>query len=126
MEKMMTRFNPAAVAAASLAATIVGTLALSAAPALAATTCIDTRNIRESHQVENGKALIFTMRNGTVYRNNLKGACPDLVFNGYVWVIRNPDNTVCDNEETIKVLRSGEICQIGTFDKQPAKTQAPG
>ena len=100
-------------------------LVLGLTPAVAATTCIDTRNIKESHEVENGKALIFTMKDGTVYRNNLKGSCPDLVFNGYIWTIRNPDNTVCDNMETLRVLQSEEICQIGTFDKQPVKARTP-
>ena len=105
----------------------VAALTASAAPALAAATCIDTRDIKESHEVDKGKALIFTMKNGTVYRNDLKGACPDLQFNGYVWVVRNPNNTVCDNMTTIRVIRSGDICQIGEFVKQvPAQTKAPG
>ena len=108
-----------------LAATVIA----GSAPAFAAGTpnvCIDTRSIKDSHQVDNGKALIFTMRDGTTYRNTLKGACPGLVFNGYVWTIRNPDNTVCDNEQTLRVLQSGEICQLGAFVKQPAQTKVPG
>jgi hypothetical protein len=114
----MRRFLIPALAVAALSAGL--------APALAATTCIDTRDIKDTQQADKGKALIFTMKNGTVYRNNLKGACPDLVFDGFVWVVRNPNNTVCDNMETIRVLKSGEICQIGTFDKQPAQSKAPG
>lgn len=108
-----------------LAATVIA----GSAPAFAAGTpnvCIDTRSIKDSHQVDNGKALMFTMNDGTVYRNDLKGGCPDLVYNGYVWVIRNPDNTVCGNEQTIEVLQSGQICQIGAFVKQPAQSKVPG
>lgn len=103
---------------------VAAVLVMGAAPALAATTCIDTRDIKESHAVDKGKALVFTMKDGTVYRNDLKGACPDLQFNGYIWVVRNPDNTVCDNMQTIRVIRSGDICQIGTFVKQPGKSKA--
>jgi len=98
-------------------------LAVAAAPALAATTCIDTRNIKDQTVEGRGTALLFTMKDGTQYRNRLKGICPDLMFNGFVWTIRNPDNTVCDNMETIRVIRSGEICQIGTFEKL---SRAPG
>jgi hypothetical protein len=110
-----------------------GAAALIAAPILLgaglalADTCIDTRQIKESHQVDNGKALLFSMKDGTTYRNNLRSPCPDLVFNGYVWVIRNPDNTVCDNVNTIRVLQSGEICMIGAFQKvSPQQSRAPG
>jgi hypothetical protein len=105
MRKVMTLM----VAAASMA--------VAAAPALAATTCINTRDIKNQTVEGRGTALLFTMKDGTQYRNRLKGVCPDLMFNGFVWVIRNPDQTVCDNMETIRVLRSGEICQIGAFEK---------
>lgn len=108
-----------------LTAAAVLTLSMAPGAATAATTCIDTRQIKDSHPVDNGKALLFTMRDGTVYRNTLAGPCPDLVFNGYVWVVRNPDNTVCDNVNTIRVLQSGEICQIGAFVKVPAQSRVP-
>lgn len=101
--------------------------ALAPGVAAAATTCIDTRDIKELHEVDGGKALLFTMKNGTTYRNNLAGPCPGLVFDGYVWVVRNPDNSVCDGTTSIRVLRSGEICQIGNFEKvAPAQSRAPG
>lgn len=93
-------------------------LVLGAAPAVAApAVCIDTREIKDQKVEGRGTSILFTMKNGTQYRNKLLGACPDLVFNGFVWTIRNPDNTVCDNMETLRVLQSGEICQIGKFEK---------
>lgn len=103
-------------------------LAMAAAPALAATTCINTRDIKNQTVEGRGAALLFTMKDGTQYRNRLRGVCPDLMFNGFVWVIRNPDQSVCDNMETIRVLRSGEICQIGEFEKvsrAPARPPVP-
>jgi len=109
------------------AALTVAALAGGLAPALAApATCIDTRMIKDSKPEKGGGALLFTMRDGTHYRNQLSSKCPDLDYNGYVWTIRNPDNTVCDNQETIRVIQSGEICQLGKFVKVPAQTKVPG
>jgi hypothetical protein len=47
----------------------------------------------------------------------LQGGCPDLDFNGFQWTVRNPDNTVCDGEQSLQVLQSGQICQLGKFEK---------
>ena len=122
--KAFSRNLAAALTCAGLAAV---TLAGGIAPALAApAVCIDTRMIKDSKAEKGGGALLFTMRDGTHYRNQLTSKCPDLDYNGYVWTIRNPDNTVCDNQETIRVIQSGEICQLGKFTKVPAPMKAPG
>ena len=85
------------------------------APALAASVCLSTRNITSTTPRDDGAAITFKMRDGSVWRNDLHGRCPDLKFNGFAWTIRNPDGSVCDNEETIRVLQSGQICQLGKF-----------
>ena len=106
---MRTVFTPALLAAS---------LFLTVAPAIAAPPiCIDTKQIDSSQQENNGKAILFKMRDGTEWRNTLKGACPDLVFNGYSWVVRNPDSTVCENTQSLTVLQSGQICVLGKFEK---------
>jgi hypothetical protein len=87
-----------------------------AAPAFAAANiCISTRDIQSSTPKDDGSAITFKMRDGSVWRNDLNGRCPDLKFDGFAWTIRNPGETVCENEQTIRVLRSGEICQLGKF-----------
>jgi hypothetical protein len=85
------------------------------APALAATVCLPTRSITNTTPKDDGTAITFKMRDGSVWRNDLKGRCPDLKFDGFEWTIRNPDGSVCENEQTIRVLRSGEICALGKF-----------
>jgi len=94
-----------------------------AAPADAANICISTRDIVDTQPQNDGKALFFKMRNGSEWRNDLQGTCPDLRFDGFAWTIRNPDETVCENMQTLRVLRSGEICALGKFTqtKPPRK-----
>lgn len=110
----------------SVVAVLVTTAALSAPAQAAGRICISTRDIESSSPRDDGAAINFKMRNGSVWRNDLRGRCPDLKYNGFVWTVRNPGGTVCENEETIRVLRSGEICALGKFTQiTPARGQKP-
>ena len=71
--------------------------------------CLSTRDMRDTTPRDDGSAITFKMKDGSVWRNDLRGRCPDLKFNGFAWTIRNPGGTVCDNEEINRVIRSGEI-----------------
>ncbi|MBN9543890.1 MAG: hypothetical protein J0I19_00335 [Alphaproteobacteria bacterium] len=105
-------------------ATMALSLIAVSAPALAADKkiCLSTRDMRSSTPKDDGTAITFKMNDGSVWRNDLKGRCPDLKFNGFAWTIRNPGGTVCDNEEIIKVLQSGQICALGKFTQvSPAR-----
>jgi len=95
------------------------------APALAAgPICLSTHDMRQTTPQDDGAAIVFHMRDGSVWRNDLHGRCPDLKFNGFVWTVRNPGGTVCENEQTIRVLQSGEICQLGKFTQiAPSRAQ---
>ncbi len=108
--------------AALLAALLTVTAAM---PAEAAgKICLSTRNMRDSTPKDDGTAITFKMRDGSVWRNDLRGRCPDLKFNGFAWTVRNPDATVCENEDIIEVLRSGEICSLGKFTQiTPARSK---
>lgn len=90
-------------------------VAFAAVPAFADNKCIDTRDIVSSKS-DDGKILVFKMRDGTTLVNHLQGVCPDLKFNGYSWVLHGGDNMVCENEQSFHVIRSGEICVLGKFD----------
>jgi len=111
-----------------LSAFLVASQLFGSIPALAdASVCIDTRDIM-SQKVENrGASILFKMRDGTQWRNTFKSACPGLVFEGYVWVVRNPDSSICENTQSMRLLNSGEICMLGKFTKMtPALERRPG
>ncbi|HVZ28322.1 MAG TPA: hypothetical protein VG798_06660 [Rhizomicrobium sp.] len=101
----MKRFSTILVLAGLVAAT----------PALADNVCIDSRDIVSSNS-KDGKTMVFKMRDGRTYVNHLQGACPDLKFNGYVWVLHGGDTKVCEREQTLRVIQSGQICTLGKFD----------
>ncbi len=91
------------------------------APALAAPPiCLSTQDMTNTDPQKDGKAIMFHMRDGSVWRNDLQGACPDLRFDGFEWTVRNPDYTVCENMQSLRVLRSGEICVLGKFTQVTA------
>ena len=73
---------------------------------------------------DDGKLLTFKLRNGQTLVNHLQGVCSDLIFNGFEWTIRGTE-TVCENEESLRVLHSGQVCVLGKFDP-PTGGHAPG
>jgi len=99
--------------------TIIATLLLVAAaaaasPASAAPLCVQTRDI-VSTDSKDGKLMTFKMRDGRVLVNHLQGICTDLRFNGFVWTIRGPEE-VCERQQSLRVLQSGQVCTLGKFD----------
>ncbi len=85
------------------------------APAEAGSICLSTRDIQDTTPQKDGTAITFKMRDGSVWRNDLRGRCPDLKYNGFSWTTANPMERVCENDQTIQVFRSGEICGLGKF-----------
>ena len=123
----MPRFSYGLIAAALAAATAVPAAA-QPAPAPAQRVCLNNQDVR-SAQSSDGKTMVFKMRNGTTYINHLQGPCPGLRFNGFAWELRGI-NDICENQQTLRVLRSGEVCMLGKFDppltrgaKVPASSQ---
>lgn len=90
-------------------------LGLASAPAFADRICIDSRDVVSSKSTD-GKTLVFKMKDGTTLVNHLQGACPDLMFNGFAWVLRSGDTQVCEYAQSLHVLQSPEICTLGKFD----------
>ena len=87
-----------------------------AGAAQASTICLRTQDMMETQPQKGGESIIFKMRDGSTWRNDLHGRCPDLWFNtGFVWVVRNGDGSVCENEQTLRVLRSAQVCRLGKF-----------
>ena len=88
-------------------------------PALAAPQiCISTRDISDSKPDDEGKTILFTMKNGTKWRNTLQGRCPGLKYDGFAWRVRGANSEVCENTQTLHVLGGvGESCTLGKFEK---------
>jgi hypothetical protein len=93
-----------------------GLAAVTAQPVLAANgVCLTVRDIADSQASKDGTSITFKMRDGKLWRNDLKGYCPDLWFNGFAMV--EHADTICENEPGLKVIHSGEICALGKFTK---------
>jgi hypothetical protein len=86
-----------------------------AGAAQAAPICLRTQDMTETQPQKDGASVIFKMRDGSTWRNDLHGRCPDLWFTGFAWAVRNGDGTVCENQDTLHVLRSAEVCTLGQF-----------
>ena len=41
-----------------------------------AAVCLSTRDIKDTAPQKDGTAILFTMKDGSVWRNDLKGRCP--------------------------------------------------
>jgi len=103
--------------------TILAIMALSIAavtPA-AANICVKSRDI-QSTDSKDGKLMTFKMKDGSVLVNHLQGICSDLRFEGFTWVLRGGDENICENQQTLRVLRSGQTCILGKFDQVKTKT----
>ena len=97
----------------SMATLAFAVLAVSLQPVSAAGVCLRVKDIKSSDAAKDGASITFTMNDGKVYRNDLGGRCNDLQFNGFVWTVRSDE--VCDNENGIRVLQSGQVCKLGKF-----------
>ena len=104
---------------------IIATLALTIAAAspAAAHMCVQTRDIVGTNS-KDGKLMTFKMRDGRVLVNHLQGVCSDLRFEGFAWVLRGTED-VCENQQSLKVLRSGQTCLLGKFDVVKDKPKMP-
>lgn len=108
------RTGAIASAAALLACAAVA--GLWASPATAdAPVCLDSTRIEQT-TVKGPQTIDFKMRDGTVWRNTLKQPCPDLKWWGFTYVLRGP-NIVCGGEQSIRVIRTGQVCMLGQFTR---------
>lgn len=105
----------------TIIATIAAAITLAAiSPAFAENMCVRSRDIQGTDS-KDGKLLTFRMKDGSVLVNHLQGICSDLRFEGFVWVLRGGDESICENQQSLKVLRSGQTCLLGKFDVVKAK-----
>src|SRR5205085_2372082 len=62
----------------------------------------------------NDRTILFFMKDGNIWSATLKSDCPELRFNGFEYSPTPPDN-ICANAQTIRVLKSGAVCEIGSL-----------
>lgn len=118
-EDRTIRFSYGLMAGLAIAATLPAA-AQPSATAPGQRICLNNQDV-QSATSNDGKTMVFRMRNGTTYINHMRGSCPGLRFNGFVWELRGI-NDICENQQTLRVLKSGEVCMLGKFDPP----QAPG
>ena len=71
------------------------------------------RSIDIDHtKTPNNHTILFFMKDGKVWSGTLRSDCPELIFNGFEYRPTPRDN-ICANMQTIRVLKSGAICEIG-------------
>ena len=109
----MNRFFHA-LTAGMIFATALPAAAQPAQPAPATRTCLNNQDVISATS-RDGKTMIFKMRNGQTYINHLRGSCPGLKFNGFIWELRGIPQ-ICENQQTLRVINSGQICMLGKFD----------
>jgi hypothetical protein len=104
-----------------MAAAVLAVLgsAAQADDAVLAPKCLRTIDIQNT-TTPNDRTILFHMNNGKVYRNDLRGACSGLTFNGFQYDVTPPDE-ICGNQQIIHVLRTHAVCSLGAFSEVPKK-----
>ena len=77
--------------------------------------CLQSEYIDRT-DVVNPKQINFRMKDGTVYRSDLRTPCSGLRFNGFVYV--TPMDEVCGGSQSIRVLQTNQVCVLGNFVRQ--------
>ena len=86
--------------------------------------CVSERGHCQHPPSKDGKLLTLKMRDGRVLVNHLQGVCTDLRFNGFVWVLRGT-NDICENQQSLRVMQSGQICLLGQVSIWSRTTGSP-
>jgi hypothetical protein len=96
----------------------VAALLTSAGPAVAQgedpkSVCLKADQVDHT-KVLNDHQILFYMRGKQVWLNTLAGRCATLpIQDGFAWSSFFPE--YCSNVETIRVIRTGEVCKLGEF-----------
>lgn len=82
------------------------------------TSCISTRDIQDTDAVSE-RVVLFHMRNGWVYRNDLRESCPRLLRKSSAFSYRSTVDRLCSTD-TIQVFEPAQGvayggCRLGEF-----------
>lgn len=99
---------------AALAAVLMTSVAQAGtetAPMASGPACIQSELVDHTHTL-NPKTVLFYMRGGKVWQNDLQASCNGLAFHGFSVIGHNSE--ICGGTG-ITVLESHEVCQLGKF-----------
>jgi hypothetical protein len=95
------------------------TVALSSVPvpvSAQAPVCLNVTEILTT-QPTDMRTILYRMRNGDVWRNDLAYPCPDLVnFSGGGYVQKSHTDWICGNTQMI-TTQTGSVCRLGRFTR---------
>ena len=101
---------------------------LAAQPALPATAAEDKMVCIYAHDIDNtqvsrdGRSILFYMSGHRVWKNTLQDQCVTLgPDHGFVYTVT--DDEICSNLESIRVIDTGEVCELGDFTPVPQKAR---
>jgi hypothetical protein len=98
---------------AAAAVALLGGSAFAADMPAAKPVCLDVDRIDHT-EVLNNHQILFHMLGKKVWVNTLAYPCTTLTREeGFAWDSSIP--RYCDNIEIIRVIRTGEVCQLGAF-----------
>ena len=98
-------------------AAIIAMAAAALSPALARTTCLTVRHIRDTRVID-VSTIDFQMRDRKVYRNTLPSPCNQLRFSGFANRARG--GRICDGQSI--TLARGGVCILGDFTLMPPES----
>jgi hypothetical protein len=101
-------------------AVLMGTLCGTNAPAAEnpPKVCLKLQDIQRS-EVLDDRTIVYHMRDGKVWRNTLRRACPMLKNSPYT-VVAGTD-LICSNQQFIHLALTGDDCPLGEFTSMPAE-----
>ncbi len=74
--------------------------------------CLNRRDV-ERTEIPNDRSILFYMRNGEIWRNDLRTACPMLKVSPYTEKLTS--DLVCANQQFIHLTLTGDDCALGNF-----------
>ncbi len=112
-----------AAAATALACSTAFAQSPAMAPAMApAPLCLHSQDIDHTKAPDDRTVLIY-MRDGKIWRSQLRSPCPQISLNGFIYDATPPDD-LCPNVQIIRVIHTGSVCSMGPLEPYipPPKT----
>jgi Family of unknown function (DUF6491) len=125
MKVLALAFGLAALLAAAGCAEQPGPAATTVAtPATETHNSVCLQSVLIDHtSIPDDNTILFTMRDGKIWKNSLPYSCPGLKIQGGFAYETHIDE-ICSNLQTIRVLRQGSFCLLGAFTPYEAPKKA--
>ncbi len=116
MKTAKTAFYGLAILAGSALVLALSTSAPVNAQVPGPNVCLNVTEILTT-QPTDMRTIVYRMRNGDVWRNDLAFACPDLVnFSSGGYTQKLHTDWLCANKHTI-TTQTGSVCRLGRFTR---------